>query len=104
MQAIIAPMSERNLDKAALRGEPSYVWRAGQQRRLEMIVRAAGERIKGCILEDGCGVGTYVEHLSPFGGQSSAWNTTLSARRSSNELPAYHQRGLRNTPAACLDL
>jgi SAM-dependent methyltransferase len=61
-------MSERNLDKAALRGEPSYVWRAGQQRRLEMIVHAAGERIKGCILEDGCGVGMYVEHLSPFGG------------------------------------
>ena len=59
----------RNLDKAALRGEPSYVWRAGQQRRLEMIVRAAGERLKGFILEDGCGVGTYVEHLSPFRGK-----------------------------------
>ena len=61
-------MLQRNLDKAALRGEPSYVWRAGQQRRLEMIVRAAGERIQGKILEDGCGVGMYVEHLSPFGG------------------------------------
>lgn len=61
-------MTQRNLDKAALRGEPSYVWRAGQQRRLEMIARAAGERIKGMILENGCGVGMYVEHLSPFGG------------------------------------
>ena len=61
-------MTVRNLDKAALRGEPSYVWRAGQHRRLEMIVRAAGERIQGCILENGCGVGMYVEHLSPFGG------------------------------------
>jgi SAM-dependent methyltransferase len=61
-------MTVRNLDKAALRGEPSYVWRAGQQRRLEMIVRFAGERIKGNILEDGCGVGMYVQHLSPFGG------------------------------------
>ena len=61
-------MSQRNLDKAALRGEPSYVWRAGQQRRLEMIRQAAGERIKGYILENGCGVGMYVEHLSPFGG------------------------------------
>ena len=68
MQDIIVGMSQRNLDKAALRGEPSYVWRAGQQRRLEMIVRAAGERIKGCILENGCGVGMYVEHLSSFGG------------------------------------
>jgi SAM-dependent methyltransferase len=61
-------MISRDLDKAALRGEPSYVWRAGQQRRLEMIVRAAGDRIKGSILENGCGVGMYVEHISPFGG------------------------------------
>jgi SAM-dependent methyltransferase len=68
MQDIIPGMSQRNLDKAALRGEPSYVWRAGQQRRLEMILHAAGERIKGRILENGCGVGMYVEHLSPFGG------------------------------------
>src|SRR5512138_2090147 len=62
-------MTIRNLDKAALRGEPSYVWRAGQQRRLNMIVESAGKRIKGCILENGCGVGMYVEHLSPFGGK-----------------------------------
>ena len=68
LQDIIARMSQRNLDKAALRGEPSYVWRAGQQRRLDMIVRAAGDRIRGCILENGCGVGMYVEHLSPLGG------------------------------------
>jgi SAM-dependent methyltransferase len=62
-------MTVRDLDKAALRGEPSYVWRAGQERRLEMILRAAGERIQGRILENGCGVGMYVEHLSPFGGE-----------------------------------
>ena len=61
-------MNQRNLDKAALRGEPSYVWRAGQQRRLEMIVQAAGERIQGRILENGCGVGMYVEHLAQQGG------------------------------------
>ena len=34
-----------------------------------MIVQAAGERIKRQILENGCGVGMYVEHLSPFGGR-----------------------------------
>ena len=62
-------MTQRNFDKAALRGEPSYVWRAGQQRRFDMIVRAAGDRIKGNILENGCGVGMYIEHISPFGGQ-----------------------------------
>jgi SAM-dependent methyltransferase len=33
-----------------------------------MIVNVAGDRIKGKILENGCGVGMYVEHLSPFGG------------------------------------
>ena len=33
-----------------------------------MIRRGAGERIKGYILENGCGVGMYVEHLSLFGG------------------------------------
>lgn len=62
-------MTQRNFDKAALRGEPSYVWRAGQQRRLDMIVKAAGDRIKGKVLENGCGVGMYVEHISPFGGR-----------------------------------
>jgi SAM-dependent methyltransferase len=62
-------MTQRNLDKAALRGEPSYVWRAGQQRRLEMILRAAGKRVQGLVLENGCGVGMYVEHLAPFGGK-----------------------------------
>lgn len=62
-------MSQRDFEKAALRGEPSYVWRAGQQRRLDMILRAAGERITGRVLENGCGVGMYVEHLSPFRGK-----------------------------------
>jgi SAM-dependent methyltransferase len=61
--------ARRDLNKAALRGEPSYVWRAGQERRLQMIVSAAEERIRGDILENGCGVGMYVEHLTPFGGK-----------------------------------
>jgi len=61
-------MTERDMQKAALRGEPSYVWRAGQKRRLEMILNAAGERIQGRVLENGCGVGMYVEHMAPFGG------------------------------------
>lgn len=63
-------MSERDLEKAALRGEPSYVWRTGQQRRLEMIRKAAGDRIHGHILENGCGIGMYLEHLSTFGGEA----------------------------------
>ncbi len=58
-------MSPRDLAKAALCGEPSYIWRAGQTRRLKMILEAAGERLNGRVLENGCGVGMYIEHLSP---------------------------------------
>ncbi|MBK5106925.1 MAG: class I SAM-dependent methyltransferase [Anaerolineales bacterium] len=57
-------MADRDMEKAALRGEPSYVWRSGQERRLRMIEAAAGERLKGRILENGCGVGIYLERLS----------------------------------------
>jgi len=60
-------MTERDMQKAALRGEPSYVWRAGQQRRLDMIAQAAGNRIGGLVLENGCGVGMYVEKLTSLG-------------------------------------
>ena len=52
-------------DKAAQCGEPSYVWRAGQDRRLAMILRTAGDRLGGRVLENGCGVGMYVRHLKP---------------------------------------
>lgn len=62
-------MTQRDMRKAALRGEPSYVWRAGQQRRMEMIISAAGSRLNGMILENGCGVGMYVEKLAAFGGR-----------------------------------
>jgi|LDZU01.1.fsa_nt_gi SAM-dependent methyltransferase len=50
--------------KAALCGEPSYVWRAGQERRLQMIRQYAGERVHGEILENGCGVGEYLQRLN----------------------------------------
>ncbi len=58
-------MNDRDLNKAARYGEPSYVWRAGQGRRLGMILQAAGERLKGRVLENGCGVGVYLQHLAP---------------------------------------
>lgn len=57
-------MSEQHSDKAALRGEPSYVWRAGQERRLSMIRGAAAGRDSGRVLEDGCGVGMYLSRLA----------------------------------------
>lgn len=57
-------MSSNHSDKAALRGEPSYVWRAGQQRRLEMILEAAGDRAMKRVFEDGCGIGSYLARLT----------------------------------------
>ncbi|MGE5252293.1 MAG: class I SAM-dependent methyltransferase [Bacteroidota bacterium] len=62
-------MAGRDMEKAALRGEPSYVWRAGQERRLEMILDAAAERIHGQALENGCGVGVYLTRLANRGGR-----------------------------------
>jgi len=57
--------------KAALRGEPSYVWRAGQERRLKMIgehINLQGfENLEGFkILENGCGIGMYIGKLKQF--------------------------------------
>ena len=57
-------MPASHSDKAALRGEPSYVWREGQQRRLQMILEAAAERIHGSVFVDGCGLGTYLSRLA----------------------------------------
>jgi len=56
-------MDERQLQKAAERGEPSHVWRAGQERRLSMVRAAAGDRLNGRVFVDGCGLGTYLEKL-----------------------------------------
>ncbi len=55
-----------NLEKAALRGEPSHVWRFGQNRRLDMIVAMLPIDTRR-ILVDGCGVGQYVRHLAELG-------------------------------------
>lgn len=52
--------------KAALRGEPSYVWRAGQARRLAMIQAAAPALAEARVLDDGCGLGIYIAHLRAF--------------------------------------
>lgn len=54
--------TERHSAQAAQRGEPSYVWRSGQERRLALIDRfapLAGAR----VLEAGCGVGMYVSQI-----------------------------------------
>ncbi|MCJ7700012.1 MAG: class I SAM-dependent methyltransferase [Anaerolineales bacterium] len=91
-------MNDRNLTKAALRGEPSYVWRAGQERRLKMILKAAGERIRGRVLENGCGVGMYVQKLSTRAGSVIGleydFERSLEARQRSTQITNAAGEGL----------
>jgi len=53
-----------DLQKAALRGEPSYVWRAGQERRLAMIRKYGADSVREKLLVNGCGVGEYLARLA----------------------------------------
>ncbi|MCL4860361.1 MAG: methyltransferase domain-containing protein [Caldilineaceae bacterium] len=56
-------------ERAARRGNPSFVWRAGQDRRLDLILRWARPNPSaslGRVLVDGCGVGMYVQALAPY--------------------------------------
>ena len=47
------------------RGRPSYSWRYGQDRRLEMV-RAFVELDGAAVLDVGCGIGTYVRRFRQF--------------------------------------
>jgi SAM-dependent methyltransferase len=51
--------------KAVTLGHPSYVWRFGQDRRLDLIRRYSTLE-GGRILDVGCGLGTYVRKLRAF--------------------------------------
>ena len=52
-------------DRAITLGHPSYVWRFGQERRLDLIRRSASLE-GGRILDVGCGLGMYVRSLRRF--------------------------------------
>ncbi len=55
-------MSSDHSVLAALRGEPSYVWRAGQERRLQMIAKWT-TLDNARVLEAGGGVGMYASQF-----------------------------------------
>jgi SAM-dependent methyltransferase len=55
----------RTDEEAARRGHPSYVWRAGQERRLA-LVRQWAKLDDARILDDGCGVGMYTGKFCGF--------------------------------------
>lgn len=101
-------------DRAARRGNPSMVWRAGQDRRLRMILqwgnkhmrglemdpRAASDELSadnrlGNVLVNGCGVGMYVRALAPFA--QEVWGLDVEAEHleiaRSNTPEAHLQQG-----------
>ncbi|PIS12405.1 class I SAM-dependent methyltransferase [candidate division WWE3 bacterium CG09_land_8_20_14_0_10_47_33] len=54
-------------EEAAKLGKPSYLWRAGQERRLEMVRKYVPLEEKK-ILDVGCGIGTYLQAFKRFSG------------------------------------
>lgn len=87
---------EKQDDLAAQRGVPSLVWRAGQDRRLNMILnwsgRSSGESL-GHVLIAGCGVGMYVNALLPYSAMVCGFDVEAEHIRAAHEeLPtAYLQ-------------
>lgn len=64
---------------------PSLVWRAGQERRLEMIYQAAGWRRAGRILVDGCGIGAYLGRLNQGASQAVGLDIELERTMEARE-------------------
>ncbi len=79
--------------EAARLGNPSYVWRGGQERRLAIIerhVRLDGQR----VLDLGCGVGEYVRAFERRGATALGCDIELPRLREARE------RGAPNIVAA----
>jgi SAM-dependent methyltransferase len=92
--SIPPPLAERGEQPEAARlGNPSFVWRAGQDRRLAIIerhVRLDGRR----VLDLGCGVGEYVRAFERRGARALGCDIELPRLREARE------RGARTVLAA----
>ncbi len=77
----------RTADDAARLGHPSYVWRAGQERRLAMVRQWVC--LEGAaILDAGCGVGMYTEQFRRFSDRVIGVEIDLAvARRARSRIP-----------------
>ncbi len=84
-------------ERAARRGNPSFVWRAGQDRRLAMILQWAKPNATGTlgqVLVDGCGVGSYVKTLQSAADQ--VYGIDIE--------PEHLSRAVANAPRAHLQI
>ncbi len=84
---VSAPDVRRHADERAALGNPSFVWRFGQDRRLALVRRFVpleGRR----ILDVGCGVGTYVRRFRAFSSEVYGIDIAFDrVRRGAEELP-----------------
>ena len=63
---MVCEVSDTGEQKAITLGHPSYVWRFGQDRRLELIRHYGELKVGMRILDVGCGLGAYVKKLRAF--------------------------------------
>lgn len=75
-------------DKAALRGEPGYVWRSGQDRRLGMVREWTD--LRGRVLDNGCGLGTYLKAFGQIAPEATLVGLELEHDRAVEALPTAH--------------
>jgi ubiquinone/menaquinone biosynthesis C-methylase UbiE len=79
------------VDKAITLGHPSYVWREGQERRLNLMRRYTTLE-SAAILDVGCGLGLYVKRLRDF--SETVYGVDVDAERvqeASRHLPNIRQ-------------
>ncbi len=75
-------------DKAIKLGHPSYVWRFGQDRRLNLI-RQYAPLENARVLDIGCGIGAYVEKFRALDAQAFGIDVDLDKLTR-----AHHEKGL----------
>jgi SAM-dependent methyltransferase len=85
-------------DKAIVLGHPSYVWREGQERRLQVVRRYVP--LEGArILDVGCGLGLYVQRFRDFSDQVHGVDIDADkVREASLTLPHIQQASADNLP------
>jgi SAM-dependent methyltransferase len=80
-------------DKAAERGNPSFVWRAGQERRLRLAMAHAPLADRQ-VLEFGCGLGVYMQAMRRCGAHVFGFDVEVE------RLQAARRAGVDETAAA----
>jgi SAM-dependent methyltransferase len=92
-------VSDTRDEKAITLGHPSYVWRFGQDRRLELM-RQYGDLKAGMrILDVGCGLGVYVRKLRTI--SDDVYGVDLDpdkVAQAQQELPNIHQAPAEELP------